>query len=386
MALPFRQKKYNPKHLYALLTALLLVIAGHAATAGEGSLYGKILSLHRAGNHTAVLKKGAYFLKKYPRSSRVADVRFYMAENDTDVSGSLSRFQVIIKNYRYFRKNDFVSFRICQIYFLRSDWKNLHAAAEAALQRYPRSPLKSEFLLMAAHSAVKSGNLSRGEKLCRELQKNDHRYHYMARSLFLLASIARKKSGYSRSYIYALREILKGFTKSEVYPSALFLTGEFYLHHGDNNRAFSAFSDLVEKYPRALESFEARKHLKELKKGNPKRSPYVPDQKILEKTDSIDISPERPLPDKNTGTCYSVAVGPLHTLGDSNRIYRLIKPYGSIKSFRTRYGYTHYIGCFPSTRGALALKVRLAEEMGINGTIARIDASGRGNYIYGEEK
>ncbi len=383
---PFRQKKLYKQKFIIILFLFTSATGVYSAEDGETSLFRSILSCHEGGNARALRSTAWKFLKRYPKSSRVPDVRFYMAENESDSDRAIDQYMRIARYYPHFRKGDFVYYRICQISFLKSDWKGLASAAEKAVVRHPRSPLKSEFLLYQAQASIKTGNLQQGEKICLEVQKNDHRSRYMARSLFLLAVIQKKKSGYSRGYIYSLREILQGFPKSEIFPSALFLTGEFYLHHGDRNRAYTAFSDLVAKFPGCLESAEARKHLKELKKSNPVRTAYFPDRGIINKTTDLDISPEHTLPEKKTKDCFTVAVGPMHTRKNSSRIYHLIKGYGKIKSFKTRLGYTHYLGCRSTPEGALSLKIRLAEELGINGNIARIDNTAKGNFIYGEER
>lgn len=378
------------KYLRAGGLSLLLILAfSHSALSAperEGALYKRIISFNQKGNGGEVKKNGRQFLRLYPRSSRVADVRFYMAEHETNTARALEKYKRIIRYYRHFRKRDYVYYRICQINLLRSDWKKVSSASAAALSQYPKSPLRSDFLLISATASLKEGRLDDARRQCRLIQARDHRYSYMARSLLLLASIEKRKTGFSRAYVYALREILLGFRESKIYPSALYMTGEFYLHHGDKNRAFTAFTDLTSKYPDAPESIDARNHLRELKKSNPSRQSYFPNEKVIKGTDSLDISPEQNISDRSTGPCYSLAVGPFSTQEAGSRIYRLIKGYGKIKSFRTRRGFTHYIGCSSRMNTALQLKVRLAEELGINGNIARINRSKGRSFIYGEDQ
>ncbi len=372
----------------ACLLLFVFVFSQSAVSAPEQEdvLYKQIISFNQKGMGEEVQKKGRRFLRLYPRSSRVADVRFYIAENETDTALALEEYKRIIRYFRYFRKRDYVYYRVCQINFLRSDWKKVSSASTTALSQYPKSPFRSDLLLLGATASLKEGRLDDARRQIRLIQARDHRYSYMARSLLLAASIEKRKTGFSRAYIYTLREILLGVKESKIYPSALYMTGEFYLHHGDKNRAYTAFSDLTARYPDAPESIDACSHLRELKKSNPARQSYFPSEKIIKDTDSLDISPEHNISNRPTGPCYSVAVGPFSTQEAGSRIYRLIKGYGRIKSFRTRRGFTHYIGCSSRMETALQLKVRLAEELGINGNIARINQNRGRSIIYGEDR
>ena len=55
-----------------------------------------------------------------------------------------------------------------------------------------------------------------------------------------------------------------------------------------------------------------------------------------------------------------------------------------MKMVRLKNGYALYVGKRPDEEAAMKLKMRLAEEYGINGRIVRISGDGQRSYIYGE--
>ena len=62
----------------------------------------------------------------------------------------------------------------------------------------------------------------------------------------------------------------------------------------------------------------------------------------------------------------------------------LLKEFDFLRTVKLRDGFALYVGRGPDEESALKLKVRLAEEYGINGRIVRISGDGDRSYIYGE--
>ena len=102
-------------------------------------------------------------------------------------------------------------------------------------------------------------------------------------------------------------------------------------------------------------------------------------------TESIDISPEKDAPEDTEATVYyAISVGPFNSMKIVNGIKKELVDFDQIKTVRLSSGYALYVGRCRDEESALELRVRLAEEVGINGRIVRISAGDRQSFIYGE--
>ena len=77
-------------------------------------------------------------------------------------------------------------------------------------------------------------------------------------------------------------------------------------------------------------------------------------------------------------------MGPLASSRKAAELKGLLKDFDFIKTVKLKNGYALYVGRGPDEESALKLKIRLAEEYGINGRIVRISGDGERSYIYGE--
>lgn len=331
-----------------------------------------------------VKKQSSEFFKLYPESPLIPDVRLVLAEFEESPEGSIAKYRVLVNKYGYYRKRDYALLRICEIEYLQARWKELGPDARAGLD-LAAGGYKNDFRYFLIISQIHSGEYDTAEKECRGLIDTDHDYNNMARSLLILAHIHRNTSGLSREYITTIREIAVGYDRSDALPATLYLLGEFYEKKGMFDESFSAYSDLAAKYPGSPEATEAAKRIGTLMKHTPRRVRYLPGETIFALTDNIDIRPETEIPEENQGpSFYSISVGPFPSAKSANGIRALLTGFDFMKMVRLKNGYALYVGKGPDEEAAMKLKMRLAEEYGINGRIVRISGDGQRSYIYGE--
>jgi len=218
-------------------------------------------------------------------------------------------------------------------------------------------------------------------------KRQSHNYTVLYRTLLLLSNIHRRENGLCRRYIYDLRELALGFDTPEIRASAIYLLGMFYDKSADYNRAYSAYIDIVKLFPDSPESIYAKKRIKSIIKFKPVIMNYFPKQKTIDSTDAIDIRPDIEFSRKKDlpyNTFYSVSVGPVSSGSKLNELKNIAKKFGRIRTLNFKNGYILYIGSFRDPESALPLKIRLAEEYGINGLIVRVSGKDGKKYIYSD--
>ena len=103
-----------------------------------------------------------------------------------------------------------------------------------------------------------------------------NRHGAIAGRAVLLAYITRQKSGNSREYIYILREAAMAPRKTGIHPSVLYLLGKFYESQGDWDRAYSAYRDIIDRYPRSPEAEFSSRRAESLAEKKPKGGSTCP--------------------------------------------------------------------------------------------------------------
>ena len=338
----------------------------------------------KENNRDSVNRLAAEFLKEFPKSKKVPDVRLILADVETSPDESIAKYRVVVTKYKYYPKRDYAQFRICEIEYLQSRWQDLVADAREGLKLGPGAYV-DRFRFFLVIGLIHREDYDAAEKECRQLIDRNHDYQNMARSLLILSHIYRSTSGLSREYINTIRETALGYSNADAYPTALFLLGEFYEQKRMFDESYSAYTDLTLRYPGSPEATEAMKRVRTIMKHNPRRVFYLPGKKIVDNTESIAITPEMDLHDENgSSSFYSISVGPLPSLKNANEIKSLLKEFEFIKTIRLKNGYSLYVGKSPDEESAMKLKMRLAEEYGINGNLVRISGDGKRSYIYGE--
>jgi tetratricopeptide (TPR) repeat protein len=342
----------------------------------------------RAHDDEMVRELAAAFLKKYPGSRYVPDVRFIDAEHEKEPEEAIRKFRLVMDKYRAYPRRDFAQFRICEIYELLGSWERLQAESRSGMMNFPKSRYFTPFELFFCGASVRLYQFDQARRAGSEITRHESDADYMASALLMDAHSTRRIQGYSREYIYALRDMLVAHERHHLHPTVILLLGDFYENTGDPGRALSAYEDLAGKYPRSPEAAMVSERLETLRKKGVKKQPYAPDKKTIEKASSIDISPEMRVSDENMETAeyYCVAIGPIPSGERAVDIQHIIKNFGSVKTVRIREGFIHYVGRRRTAEEAMTLKIELAEEYGINGSIVLFTGNDQQQYIYGEEQ
>lgn len=380
------------KELHSLQGIFILFLwlnAAHAAPADVrgDKMYRAVDDSMRSGKRMDAEKLAYSFLKKYPLNSHVPDVRLILADLEDDWKKSIVKYRVVIDKYRYYSKRDLALFRTCEIFFLQSEWNSLRKASLEGMRKVKTSRYFDEFGIFYLISLMSTGHLEEAKIFSLRMMNESNRYTTLSRVLILYSFINRKMNGLSRSYIYNLRETLIGYQDSRSYPTAIYLIGRFYEKKGKWSRAYSAYIDITRRFPRSLESLYAGNRIENLRKYSPRLVNYIPGNRLIEKTENVDISPEIDIDDSDKRNMpgkvyYTVAVGPLSSLKVLNQLKRELESFDRSKSVRMRNGYTLFIGNYHNLDGASRTRIRLAEEYGINGRILRVSGSGSRKYLY----
>jgi tetratricopeptide (TPR) repeat protein len=364
-----------------LLIALFCSPLASAPDPAEAE-FKSLQKLSASKNKEAFDKESILFLKKYPGSSRVPDVRLLIADNENDIDLALNKYRIVIKNYSRFAGREQALFRICQILDLKSKWKELKIESSEGIRLFPAGEYINDFRFMHITALIMLEDYSSAKNEAIKITEHTHDFETLSKAIFLLAEVEKKTSGNSRSYIYNLRELAVGFRDSSIYPSIIFKLAQFYDERKEFGKAYSAYSDISELFPDSPEADMAIQRIEKLKPLNPKKTAYMPDAYTVKNTDEIDLSPEYEVSNKKDENYYSVAIGPYTRLNDSAGVIKLLKFYDDIRQVKTAYGYMVYLGRHSDADSALDMRVRLAEEYGINGNIVRFSIHEKKSYIY----
>ena len=367
--------------LLCLITALPLP-ARALSESGEWSLLREAV---RSGKREEISRKAEAFLRHHPRSRYAGEARLHAADSASNPSAALKHFRSLLASDE-FRNKDYAAYRLCQIHYLLSRWKELKREADAAARNYRKSPYRAEFLQFSAKAGLYLDQYRQAGSDCREIMRQTHDYNRLAGTLVLMSFIAKNRTGYSRSFYSRLREHILGFGNSETAATAVYLLGKSYEERRDYNRAYSAYRALLREYPRSPEAQYAEKRISPLLAHRPKEVDYIPTDDMIEKKSAIDIQPEIELPeDEQAKNLYAVSLGPFGKRSDAAGIARLIgREFSPVKIVRLRDRYIVYAGMTSSSENAFSLRVRLAEQAAVNGRIVRIYRDSSRQYIYGD--
>lgn len=374
-------------HTKIIITAatLFLFSSAFASKSEENKLYKKIYNIYKTQNIKNLNKKSNYFYKKYPKSRYIPDIKVYNIDLEKDYKTSLENYKKIIKNYRYYKKKGKVYLKICNILYLKAKWKELYKYSNKGIKFARTDFEKNSFSRYKIISLMKIEKFEKAKNHAEKSLYQNHSYSIMSKNLLLLSYLNRKDTGYSREYIYKLREMLIGFQNSEITPANLLLLGDFYEKKKIYNKSYTAYTDLIIRYPKSPESLYAKKAIKRIQPHNPKKEEYIPGKKILTNTSVLDINPEIDLSEKNKSTVtYAVLIGPLNSRLRAQKLKRIISQTGVVKIVYVKNRYNLYTGFKYSSDSILKYKIRLAEEYGLNGRIVRIHNFDKKKYIYGE--
>lgn len=380
------------KGLHRSAAACVIIAAVFGGTPGtpgnsdRGSL--ELLErLAQMGDNREFRREAKNFLRKHPRSEHVPDVRLLIADTEENPDRAIRLYRIVLDNYRYYEKLDYAHYKLCSVLYLLSRWRDLKEESRVCLRKYPRSPYRGDFMLFNAKSLVFLEEFEEAQKICVAVTMSSHDYEKLSQALLLLSYINRNTTGYSRSYLTTLRDLIVGFRESQIAPAAVYLLGRCYEDKRDYNRAYSAFIDIQRKYPRSPEAVYVGNRLDNIMRHNPVLVDYMPTDSSISSSDRIDIRPETELREnrKGSGIIYSVSLGPMRNKHDASEIAAIIRrDFAPIRIIRLRDHYLVYAGRVTSQQKAISIKIRLAEEFGLNGKVVRIVSSSNRTYIYGD--
>ncbi len=365
-----------------LLVIVLFCSPVYSASDPAESAFRDLKKTFSSKDNDSFAQGSSRFLKKFPDSGRVPEVKLMIADKESDSELAIEKYRSVIKNYKQFPGREYALYRICQILDLKSKWKDLKNESSNGIKLFPAGSYLDDFRFMhiTASLMLEDYDTARDESI--RITEHTHDFETLSRAIFLLAEAERKLSGNSKSYIYNLKELAVGFRKSELYPSVIFRLAVFYDEKKDYDRAYSAYSDISEHFPDSPEADLSIQRLGKLKKLNPEKVNYMPDNLTVKNTDDLDLSPETEVNKEKDENFYSVSIGPFTKLKDTAGVIKLIKQYDDIRKVKTAYGYMLYLGRYTDTESALDTRIRLAEEYGINGNIVRFSVHEKKSYIY----
>ncbi len=369
----------------ALACAVLVPAAGVRGDSGDGAHYAKIRNLAERGSSAELRKEASAFRKNHPSSPHWGDVRFFEAEHAASAGDAVTAYRSAAEKLPG-PKAALARSRACEILYLSSRWDELYTEARGALKRRGGESRAAEFMLYQARACIFTEKYETAARLCGEITKTSHDYGDLSSALLLLSHIERKTTGYSRSYFATLRDLVTGFPNSDIAPTALYLLGRSYHERGDFGRAHSAYVEISRKHPRSPEAVYAAGKLKELEGRSYTPADHVPTDEMLKSLETIDLRHDNVGGDAGaSGPVYSVSLGPLESAREAQRVAKLVKDdFGPVRIVNLGGRYAVYAGRHADTRGAMTMKIRLAEEMGFNGRIVRIVKDDERTYIYGD--
>ncbi|HOP30106.1 MAG TPA: hypothetical protein PKZ64_11100 [Spirochaetota bacterium] len=375
-------KKFFDIIIIAAIT--VAVMPAFSFANNEDKTYKNLLTLFHSGNEESFEKSAFSWLKSFPGSIHVPEVRMMLAEIESDTELAVQRYRIVVKNYSSYNKRDLALYKLCQILDLKSKWKELNSESLQGIKLFGTGPYGIEFRFMHINSLLMLEDYDKARIETFAITEKTHDFNTLSRAIFILSEIDRRTSGNSRAYIYSLRELASGFNKSELYPSIIYRIAEFYNEKKDINRAYSAYTDIVKLFPESPEAGMAVEKIKRLEKNNPVIVDYIPDMDLINKSDRLAILPEYDVNETAEEIYFSVSVGPFTRQKEAQEMNRLLKNFPSKRIIKAKSGYFLFIGKFRDTGKAYEGRIRLAEEYGINGNIVRFSEQGNRSYIYGD--
>ena len=376
-----------PKASIVLALVAALCARAHAAAPSERDFLDRIRAHARLGESEKLRSLAAEFYRAYPKSDSVAEVRLYAADAEEAPEEAIRQYRILLEKYRYFKDRDRAALGICRTLYLLARWGELEAESARVLGLFPKSEHTAGFLLYRAKALIHLERFEEALEGLRRVSELNREYDELAATLLVMAYVERKTTGYSRAYLVSLRELVTGFPEAPSAPGALYLLGRFHENRGDYGRAYSAYADLMKRYPRAVESGFAAGRMEELKAHKPTPAPYLPEEAAIRQLDSIDLrhDSEPGGADEEAEVAYAVALGPFFSKAEAERVRRIISgEFSPIQSVAVAGRHLIYVGRARDTDSAVSLKIRLAEEFAINGNIVRIRRDENRRYIYGD--
>jgi hypothetical protein len=335
--------------------------------AGERELYQHIHD-QTSMNNPDILKECKLFLKRYPQSHYAVEIHIRAALSESSPAAALSHYETVMTRFKQTPLINDVRLSACDLYFLSSKYDKCSKLALSALKtRIDHEELFIHYLvrsyiLMQDFDAASEALNQYGSLLGRDER-------------LVLSQCIASKTGNS---------LPTDSAKKQIGPTELMIIARDFELRRMINQAYSAYRDLSTRYPRSPEAMASKGNLATLEKGSPhytaKYRNDIPRDKVMPA-----LTPEHPITESGSDLRYSVLIGPIPNLKDAKSLKKeMTDEFDAVVIVRGDRGFFIYAGDEPSADRAMDLRIRLAEEFGLNGKIVqRKEESGR-EYIYGE--
>ena len=347
----------------ALILAASLSPAALAGTESEDWRALRDASATKSRDEASSLARS--FIKNHPQSDHIADARMLLADNETDPARALPRYDALAEKFRNFSRKDEARLSLCRILFLQSRFAECAEEAQKGSESRSAKELREEFVLL------------RAKALCAQ-QRYDEASDTLKGSGAAEAKNIRAEIATRNGDSGAWAELVKGD-----YPeTALFCLAREYEADGMKDEAFSAYSDLIKKYPHSLEALSSVKPKAALaKRGAKYKAVPAAKRQKLER-----LRPEREITETDSSSEeYSVLVGPFYNLKEAGKIKKeMTAEFGRAVIVKREKEFVIYVGRAPAQEDAVSMKIRLAEEFGFNGAIVNIREEDNREYFYGQ--
>ncbi len=140
---------------------------------------------------------------------------------------------------------------LCQLYYIKSDWGNLLAICNQAINECSASNYRPIFLQLRAIAHYNHNHYDDGINDCEKIPEYSRQLNTLAYSLFLKAEMDRQMYGYARQYIKGLAELLYGYSEAAIYPTCLLQLGQYYEYNRMYSEAWSTYNFLMAQFPKS---------------------------------------------------------------------------------------------------------------------------------------
>ncbi|MBN1499460.1 MAG: hypothetical protein JW982_04870 [Spirochaetes bacterium] len=373
-------KKYKFSAAFAVILFSSLIIFAES----EKKYLLEIENLEQKNNSASVLAKIGEFKKKFPKSSQLERLDIIEADHTSPAKSAIVKFRNIEKKSPNYETKSYCRFKICSIYYLQSSWENLERESDAGIRLYPKSGYYYDFYFFKAKAYFHKQLFSESYRLCSLCIEQGPKFYFYPEARLLHNYLEQKVSGNSTVYTANLSISSVQFADTGVEISSLFLLGRQYEYRKQYNPAFSIYTDILKNYPKSPEADFCRERLAEIKQFNPVYTgSYLknsdPD------TDFLNISPEDDVNTVENRNFYVIELGPFHNLKNVENIKELINnSFKHVIVVRKKTFFSLYVEQTADPEDALKIRIRLAEEFGLNGNIVFVKNDDGVQYYYGD--
>jgi len=371
------------KNYKAILITLMILLPLNNLFADEKESYEEIITLEKNNDRTAINAANA-FIKKFPKSKYIPNVKILRADNEKNIDKAVLYYYDIVNNYKYFSECDYCQYRICQIYYMTSRWKDLSYESEKGLMLFGKNNrYHDDFKFFLAKSYYHLQNSDEAISIMNDIKTNSKKYYFYPETEVFGAFLFQNIKGNSNKYKSDLKNVYYTFEGTGADVSALYLFARHCEMRKEYTPAYSAYTDLINKFPRSPEANLAKIRLSEISKYKPQYITNYFDK--IKNSDNLFLQHETVVDDEEKNSFYSVEIGPIYNLAKAERIKKELSPeFKPVIIVKKKKEFSVYIGRINTTEDALSVRIRLAEEYGLNGNIIYIRSEDGQNYIYGE--